>query len=34
MLAMARERIDAAGLTNVELVESDAESLSLDAAFL
>jgi SAM-dependent methyltransferase len=31
MLAIARERIDAAGLTNVELVESDAESLSLDA---
>ena len=31
MLAIARERIDAAGLKNVELVESDAESLSLDA---
>jgi SAM-dependent methyltransferase len=31
MLAIARERIDAAGLTNVELIESDAESLSLDA---
>src|ERR1700722_3983961 len=31
MLAIARERIDAAGLTNVDLVESDAESLSLDA---
>ena len=30
MLAIARERIDAAGLTNVDLVESDAESLSLD----
>jgi SAM-dependent methyltransferase len=31
MLAIARERVNAAGLTNVELVESDAESLSLDA---
>ena len=31
MLAIARERIDAAGLHNVELVESDAESLRLDA---
>jgi SAM-dependent methyltransferase len=31
MLAIARERIDAAGLSNVELVESDAESLRLDA---
>src|ERR1700686_4378331 len=30
MLAIARERIDAAGLTTVELVESDAESLRLD----
>jgi SAM-dependent methyltransferase len=30
MLAIARERIDAAGLTNVDLVESDAESLRLD----
>src|SRR6266478_1106540 len=30
MLAIARERVDAAGLTNVELVESDAESLRLD----
>jgi SAM-dependent methyltransferase len=30
MLAIARERIDAAGLTNVDLVESDAESLLLD----
>ena len=30
MLAIARERVDAAGLHNVELVESDAESLSLD----
>jgi SAM-dependent methyltransferase len=30
MLAIARERIDAAGLTNVDLVESDAESLNLD----
>jgi SAM-dependent methyltransferase len=30
MLAVARERIEAAGLTNVELVESDAESLSLE----
>src|SRR5271166_1993459 len=30
MLAIARERIDAAGLKNVELVESDAESLRLD----
>jgi len=30
MLAIARERIDAVGLTNVDLVESDAESLSLD----
>jgi SAM-dependent methyltransferase len=30
MLAIARERIDAAGLTNVDLVESDAESMSLD----
>ncbi len=30
MLAIARERVDAAGLRNVELVESDAESLSLD----
>jgi SAM-dependent methyltransferase len=29
MLAIARERLQAAGLTNVELVESDAESLSL-----
>jgi enediyne biosynthesis protein CalE5 len=31
MLAVARERVDAAGLHNVDLVESDAESLSLDA---
>ena len=31
MLAIARERILAAGLKNVELVESDAESLRLDA---
>src|SRR5579863_6414166 len=31
MLAVARERIDAAGLHNVDLVESDAESLALDA---
>jgi len=31
MLAIARERIDAAGLKNVDLVESDAESLRLDA---
>ncbi|HLX05555.1 MAG TPA: methyltransferase domain-containing protein, partial [Candidatus Binatus sp.] len=31
MLAIAHERIDAAGLTNIDLVESDAESLSLDA---
>jgi SAM-dependent methyltransferase len=31
MLAIARERIEAADLTNVELVESDAESLLLDA---
>jgi SAM-dependent methyltransferase len=30
MLALARERIDSAGLKNVELVESDAESLVLD----
>src|SRR5579863_1435343 len=30
MLAIARERIDAAGLANVDLVESDAESLRLD----
>jgi enediyne biosynthesis protein CalE5 len=30
MLKIARERIDAAGLKNVELVESDAESLKLD----
>jgi enediyne biosynthesis protein CalE5 len=30
MLAIARERIDAANLKNVELVESDAESLRLD----
>ncbi|HEV2170109.1 MAG TPA: methyltransferase domain-containing protein [Candidatus Binatus sp.] len=30
MLAIARERITAAGLHNVELVESDAESLKLD----
>jgi enediyne biosynthesis protein CalE5 len=30
MLAIARERVEAAGLSNVELVESDAESLSLD----
>jgi enediyne biosynthesis protein CalE5 len=30
MLAIARERVDASGLHNVELVESDAESLSLD----
>jgi SAM-dependent methyltransferase len=30
MLAIARERIDAAQLTNVDLVESDAESLRLD----
>src|SRR5579863_3276302 len=29
MLALARERIDSAGLKNVELVESDAESLPL-----
>src|SRR6266403_5012356 len=31
MLAIARERVEAAGLKNVELVESDAESLNLDA---
>ena len=31
MLAIARERLDAAGLANVELVESDAESLRLEA---
>jgi enediyne biosynthesis protein CalE5 len=31
MLAIARERVDAAGLSNVELIESDAESLNLDA---
>jgi len=31
MLAIARERIGAAGLSNVELVESDAESIRLDA---
>jgi len=31
MLAIARERIDAAGLKNVDLIESDAESLTLDA---
>ena len=31
MLAIARQRIDSAGLKNVELVESDAESLVLDA---
>jgi enediyne biosynthesis protein CalE5 len=30
MLALARERIDSAGLKNVELVESDAESIPLD----
>ena len=30
MLALARERIDSAGLKNVELIESDAESLVLD----
>jgi SAM-dependent methyltransferase len=30
MLAIARERVDAAGLKNVDLVESDAESLRLD----
>src|ERR1700682_5556309 len=30
MLKIARERIDTAGLRNVELVESDAESLKLD----
>ncbi len=30
MLAIARERIDAAGLNNVDLVESDAEALRLD----
>ena len=30
MLAIARERIDAAHLNNVDLVESDAESLKLD----
>src|SRR5271166_881625 len=30
MLAIARERLDAAHLNNVELVESDAESLKLD----
>src|SRR5579863_8320658 len=30
-LAAARERVDAAGLHNVDLVESDAESLPLDA---
>ena len=30
MLKIARERVDAAGLRNVELVESDAESLRLD----
>src|SRR5271156_5577747 len=29
MLAIARERVDAARLTNVDLVESDAESLKL-----
>jgi SAM-dependent methyltransferase len=33
MLAVARERVDAAGLHNVDLVESDAESLPLDAHF-
>jgi enediyne biosynthesis protein CalE5 len=32
MLAIARERIDAAGLHNVEVIESDAESLNLDAS--
>ena len=32
MLAIARERIDAAGLRNVEVIESDAESLKLDAS--
>ena len=32
MLAIARERIDAAGLRNVEVIESDAESLNLDAS--
>jgi len=31
MLAIARQRLDAAGLANVELVESDAESLRLEA---
>ncbi len=31
MLKIARERIEAAGLRNVDLVESDAESLKLDA---
>jgi len=31
MLAIARERVGALGLSNVELIESDAESLSLDA---
>jgi enediyne biosynthesis protein CalE5 len=31
MLAVARERIDAAGLKNIELIESDAESLTFDA---
>jgi len=30
MLKIARERVEAAGLRNVELVESDAESLKLD----
>src|SRR5579862_4483156 len=30
MLALARERIDSAGLKNVELIESDAESLALE----
>ena len=32
MLAIAHERIDAAGLRNVEIIESDAESLKLDAS--
>ena len=34
MLAIARERIDAAGLRNVDVVESDAESLKLDPSSL
>ena len=32
MLAIARERFDAAGLRNVEVIESDAESLNLEAS--